>query len=138
MKNKSTVRLFPHRSPPATGQCRDDQLAAALVITSCGSGAEDTSDAGSSSPSGAFPVPIEHTFGTTTIADEPQKVVTWGFDSTDAALALGVVPVAIPCQAYGDDEGVLPWIADQLDELGVDTPPCCPTATRCLRGDRGC
>jgi iron complex transport system substrate-binding protein len=102
-------------------------LTAALVIAGCSSGAEDTSDAGSSAPSGAFPVTIEHTFGATTITGEPQKVVTWGFGSTDAALALGVVPVAIPFQAYGgDDEGVLPWIADQLDELGVDTPTVLP------------
>jgi iron complex transport system substrate-binding protein len=104
-------------------------LAAALVVTSCGSGSDgDTDDAAaSSSSSDAFPVTIEHTFGKTTIEEEPQNVVTWGFGSTDAALALGVVPVAIPFQAYGgDDEGVLPWIADELEELGADTPTVLP------------
>jgi iron complex transport system substrate-binding protein len=103
-------------------------LTTALVITSCSSGSENDADnAGSSSSSGAFPVTIEHTFGETTIDEEPQNVVTWGFGSTDAALALGVVPVAIPFQSYaGDEEGVLPWIADELDELGVDTPTVLP------------
>jgi iron complex transport system substrate-binding protein len=104
-------------------------LAAALVVTSCSSGADggtdDTATPGSSSD--AFPVTIEHTFGTTTIEEEPHNVVTWGFGSTDAALALGVVPVAIPFQAYGgDDEGVLPWIAEELDRLGADTPTVLP------------
>src|SRR3712207_8415598 len=62
-------------------------LATALVLAGCGSGAED--DAAAAAPSGssagAFPVTIEHTFGTTTIDEEPQDVVTWGFGSTDAA-----------------------------------------------------
>ncbi|PZA19975.1 iron-siderophore ABC transporter substrate-binding protein [Modestobacter versicolor] len=104
-------------------------LATALVITSCGSDPDgDTADAATSGGSSdAFPVTIEHTFGETTIEQEPEKVVTWGFGSTDAALALGVVPVAIPFQAYGgDDEGLLPWIAEELDELGVETPTVLP------------
>ena len=101
-------------------------LAAALVLTSCGSGSADDAAAPSSS-SDAFPVTIQHTFGTTTIEEEPQNVVTWGFGSTDAALGLGVVPVAIPFQAYGgDEEGVLPWIAEELDALGADTPTVLP------------
>jgi iron complex transport system substrate-binding protein len=103
-------------------------LAAALVITSCGSGSDGGTDAAaSSSSSDAFPVTIAHAFGETTIEEAPQNVVTWGFGSTDAALALGVVPVAIPFQAYGgDDEGVLPWIAEELDRLGADTPTVLP------------
>jgi iron complex transport system substrate-binding protein len=103
-------------------------LAATLVITSCGSGSEDDApDASSSGSSDAFPVTIEHAFGETTIEEEPKNVVTWGFGSADAALALGVVPVAIPFQQYGGDEnGVLPWIAEELDELGVETPTMLP------------
>jgi iron complex transport system substrate-binding protein len=103
-------------------------LAAALVVTSCSSGSDgDTADAAPGSSSTAFPVTIEHTFGETTIDEQPTDVVTWGFGSTDAALALGVVPVAIPFQAYGGDaDGLLPWIAEELDELGVDTPTVLP------------
>jgi iron complex transport system substrate-binding protein len=106
-------------------------LAAALVLSSCGSSADDdTGDAAATgSSSGAFPVTLEHAFGETTIDDEPERVVTWGFGSTDAALALGVVPVAIPFQEYGgNDQGLLPWIADELDELGVETPTVLPNS----------
>src|SRR3954447_24406349 len=102
-------------------------LAAALVVTSCSSGSDTDDAAAPSSTSDAFPVTIEHTFGETTIDEAPTDVVTWGFGSTDAALALGVVPVAIPFQSYGGDaDGVLPWIADELDALGADTPTVLP------------
>lgn len=103
-------------------------LAAAVLLTACGSDTDDAADAApSTGASAAFPVTIEHTFGETTIDEEPQRVVTWGFGSTDAALALGVVPAAIPFQAYGGDaDGVLPWIADELDELGAETPTVLP------------
>ena len=103
-------------------------LAAAVVLTSCSSGAEDQADAAApTSSAGAFPVSIAHTFGTTTLESAPENVVTWGFGSTDAALALGVVPVAIPFQAYGGDaEGVLPWIAEELAAQGAETPTVLP------------
>lgn len=97
-------------------------LALTFVLTACSSGGDDPSEA-SGSGAGAFPVTIEHALGSTTIETEPERVVTWGFGSTDAALALGVVPVAMPAQPYGGDEqGVLPWIGDELTELGAETP----------------
>lgn len=72
---------------------------------------------------GTFPVTIAHAFGETEIAAEPERVATWGWGSTEAALALGVVPVAMAQQSYGaNDEGVLPWVAEELDELGAETP----------------
>ena len=39
-------------------------------------------------------------------------------------LALGVVPVGMSKANCGDDDGdgVLPWVEDQLDELGAETP----------------
>ncbi len=66
-----------------------------------------------------FPVTIEHKFGSTTIPDEPQRVVTIGFSEQDPVLALGVVPVAIR-DWFGDQPyGVWPWAQD---ELGSATP----------------
>jgi len=77
----------------------------------------------------AFPVTIEHAFGETVIADEPARVVTWGWGSADAAVALGVVPVAIPFEDYGgDDDGVLPWIRERLEDDGTDIPTVLPDA----------
>jgi len=55
------------------------------------------------------------------------RVVAYGWGSADAAIALGVVPVAIPFQSYGGNEdGVLPWISDALDEMGAELPTVLP------------
>ncbi|WP_238586376.1 iron-siderophore ABC transporter substrate-binding protein [Rhodococcus rhodochrous] len=97
-------------------------LTLTFALTACSSGGDDPAEA-SGPGAGAFPVTIEHALGDTTIETEPERVVTWGFGSTDAALALGVVPVAMPAQSYGGDEqGVLPWIGDELTELDAETP----------------
>jgi iron complex transport system substrate-binding protein len=100
--------------------------ALALTISGCASSApEESTD---TAASGSYPVTIEHAFGETTIEAEPERVVTLGWGSTDAALALDVVPVAIPFDGYaGDDEGVLPWVAEALDEMGEDTPIVLPS-----------
>ena len=95
---------------------------AALALAGCTSAAPEES--GSSAASGGdFPVTIEHAFGETEIAAAPERVATWGWGSTEAVLALGVVPVAMAQQAYGANaDGVLPWVAEELDELGEETP----------------
>lgn len=97
---------------------------ATLTIALTGCSAEPAA-APDSAPAadGAFPVTIEHAFGETTIDEAPERVVTWGWASTDSAIALGVTPVAIPFEAYGGDEdGVLPWIREALDERGESIP----------------
>jgi iron complex transport system substrate-binding protein len=112
-------------------------LLAVLVLTSAacgdddggssaGEGAGATTTPGGSEAS-AFPVTITHAFGETVIPTEPTRVVTWGWASADAAIALGVVPVAIPFQDYGaDDEGVLPWIREALEAEGTPIPTILP------------
>lgn len=95
-----------------------------------GAGENTTTSAGSAAGSDAFPVTIEHAFGETTVEEEPARVVTWGWGSADAAIALDVVPVAIPFQAYGGNEdGLLPWIEETLAERGVDIPTILPDST---------
>jgi iron complex transport system substrate-binding protein len=110
-------------------------LAVAMAVASCSSSSDDdTSQAGgqatgSGAATDAFPVTIEHTFGETEITDEPQRVVTWGWGSGDAAIALGVVPVAIPFDDYaGDDDGVLPWIREAVEAEGAEMPEILPNA----------
>ena len=99
----------------------------ALVLSGCGASGGSSAEGSGASASGAFPVTIDHALGSTTIEGEPTRVVTWGFGSTDAALALGVVPVAIPTQTYGgDDRGVLPWIGEALEEMEAETPTMLP------------
>lgn len=101
----------------------------ALSLTACGSEAEpEAPEAGTATADdSAFPVTIEHAFGETTIEEAPMRVVTWGWGAADAAVALGVTPVAMPFQAYGGDEqGVLPWISEALEEAGEEVPTVLP------------
>ncbi|MFF4415522.1 ABC transporter substrate-binding protein [Streptosporangium sp. NPDC001559] len=75
------------------------------------------------SSSDAFPVTIPSALGDAVITKRPERVVTWGWSSQDVVLALGVVPVAMPRNTYGGDaDGVLPWDADKIKELGGATP----------------
>ncbi|MBH0098077.1 iron-siderophore ABC transporter substrate-binding protein [Salinibacterium sp. NSLL150] len=103
--------------------------AALIALSGC---AASTSEGETDAPaaSDAFPVTIEHAFGETVIESEPQRVLTLGWGSGDAVLALGVVPVGMEAQNYGGDEnGVLPWAADALAEMGAETPLIFPATT---------
>lgn len=98
-------------------------LTAALLLAGCSTAASDSST-DAASAEGAT---IEHAFGETTVPADPTNVVTLGWGSTDAAIALGVIPVAIPFDSYaGDENGVLPWVADALDEADAETPTILP------------
>ncbi|MEM9203332.1 MAG: iron-siderophore ABC transporter substrate-binding protein [Actinomycetota bacterium] len=116
--------------------------ALAMVAAACG-GDDDSSDAsGSSSGSDAssaaaeedmaeeemaedvFPVTIEHAFGETVIDEAPERVATVAWANHEVPLALGIVPVVMEFQTWGDDDGdgVLPWVEEKLEELGAETP----------------
>jgi iron complex transport system substrate-binding protein len=105
---------------------------AALVLAGCSSNDSSGGSSGSTGSPGAtgssgatdsFPVSVPSALGTATIKSEPKRVVTWGWSAQDAALALGVVPVAMPKFTYGaDKDGVLPWDAEQLTKLGAANP----------------
>ncbi|GAB4064918.1 iron-siderophore ABC transporter substrate-binding protein [Angustibacter speluncae] len=102
-------------------------LAAALAAC----GGSDTPDGGTTGAAGgddAFEaVTLEHAFGEAEITERPLRVVTWGWGSTDAAIALGVVPVGIPKMVYGaDEEGYMPWTKEALDEAGGEMPTLLP------------
>ena len=95
-------------------------VAAALVVTSCGSdpsedtGAEGSDSTGSSS--GAFPVSVPTAFGDVEVPEEPTRVVAVGWGDAETALALGVQPVgASDWLAFGG-EGVGPWAEGLYDE----------------------
>ncbi|HWH27241.1 MAG TPA: iron-siderophore ABC transporter substrate-binding protein [Pseudolysinimonas sp.] len=92
--------------------------ALSLALAGCSAPADASSD-------GA--ITIEHTFGKSVIPETPKRVVTIGWGSADAAIALGVIPVAIPFQSYGGDKnGVLPWIAEALKKDDAKTPTILP------------
>ena len=95
--------------------------AVALSLSACA----PASDEGESTASdGVFPVTIDHAYGTTTIESKPDRVATVAWANHEVPLALGIVPVGMSKATWGDDDdnGVLPWVEDKLDELGADTP----------------
>lgn len=71
----------------------------------------------------AFPTTIDHAFGATTIEAQPTRVAAISWANQDSAIALGVVPVAMPFASYGGDEnGYLPWTLAGLEALGEERP----------------
>src|SRR5215218_6023640 len=87
-------------------------VAAALVVTGCGSG---TGGAASGS-SGAFPVTVSTAFGDVTVEEEPSRVVALGWSDAETALALGVQPVGASDWLGFGGEGVGPWAEGRYDE----------------------
>lgn len=67
--------------------------------------------------SDAFPLTIEHKFGTITLAKAPQRVVSIGYNTQDALFALGVQPIAVRYW-FGDQaaHGVFPWAEDGAND----------------------
>ncbi len=95
---------------------------AALLLTACGSDdpepsagdpdpSDDTTAAGS-----AYPLTVEHKFGSTTIEEEPERVVSVGYTEQDTLLQLGVVPVGVT-DWYGDQPfATWPWAQELLGD----------------------
>ncbi len=106
--------------------------AAALAVASLGLAACGSDDAPSASgePSGEsssearFPVTIEHAYGETVIESQPERVASVAWMNHEVPLALGVVPVGMSKATWGDDDddGVLPWVEERLEELDAETP----------------
>ena len=98
--------------------------ATALVLSGCaGSAGPDASGGSDAGADGAFPVTISSALGDTTIEQKPERIATWGWGATDAVLALGIQPVAIPSDDYtGGDDRMPPWISDAVDALGGEPP----------------
>ncbi len=99
----------------------------AVVAGACGSDSDDTAsdddatdaaadtDASGGEDTG-FPFELEHKFGTTTVEQVPERVVTVGLTDQDAFLALGVAPVGIT-DWFGDHpHAVWPWAQDLLGD----------------------
>lgn len=96
---------------------------ALLSLSACGStesasAGTPTSTSGGA-PAAAFPVRVEHKYGTTEITKKPERVVTLGLSDQDAVLALGTKPVGA-IDWFGERPyGNWPWTR----ELWGATPP---------------
>ena len=96
--NGVTATLAALLSTASLAACGDDEQAAERPA----------------STGGEFPVTVEHKFGATEVADEPQRVVTVGYTDQDAVLALGVVPVGVGDFLGGYKWRERPWAQDAL------------------------
>ncbi len=100
--------------------------AAALLVAGCGGGTAPTTNTPAAGGGGAFPVTVEHKFGSTTVPAKPTRVVTLGYTDQDAVLALGTVPVGTS-EWYGEKPGALfPWAASKLN--GAPMPTVLPSS----------
>lgn len=94
----------------------------ALLLSGCAAGSAAPTSSESAAGDG-FPVTITSALGDATITKKPERIATWGWGATDAVLALGIQPVAIPADNYsGGDDKMPPWIADAVDKLGGAKP----------------
>lgn len=92
--------------------------AAALAFATQRASAQSTPVA--SPAASAFPVTLEHVYGETTIEQKPERVVTLGWSTYDAVIALGVIPVGIPADTWaGDAEGFLPWTRAAIGDAAL-------------------
>ncbi|WP_217143293.1 iron-siderophore ABC transporter substrate-binding protein [Streptomyces sp. AC627_RSS907] len=113
------------------------RLAAALsaaalgvgLLAGCGSDSSDSSDKASdgtsSAESGAFPVTVEHAFGTTKVTEAPKRVVSVGYTDDQTVLAFGIKPVGMVDQ-YPNPAGRTPDVNTQwpwVKEKWGDTRP---------------
>lgn len=96
----------------------------AVGAAACGNGDDDDASASGSGSgaaeseggaSGAWPVEIEHLYGTTTIEERPERIVSLNVQWTDALLAMDVEPAAINVDQSSGDEDIFPWQEGLLD-----------------------
>ncbi|PNL16910.1 iron-siderophore ABC transporter substrate-binding protein [Micrococcus sp. FDAARGOS_333] len=108
----------------------------ALLLASCAtgpaggdaSGSGDAQDGkgseGSGDAAGAFPVTVEHVYGSTEIPSEPQRVATVSWVNQDVCVALGVVPVGMAAVEFGGNANQsTDWFDAALEEIdGAERP----------------
>ncbi|MFB8776779.1 iron-siderophore ABC transporter substrate-binding protein [Streptomyces broussonetiae] len=118
--------MFRSRSAPRLAAALSSALLLLAAATACGG--DDDSDSAttgagsqaSASGESAFPVTIDHKYGSTTIESEPERIVTVGLTDQDAVLALGKVPVGTTEWLGGYPGAIGPWAEDKLG--GADVP----------------
>lgn len=91
------------------------------LLAGCGSddSADKPSDDAPAAASGAFPVTVEHAFGSTEVTKAPKRVVSVGYTDDQAILAFGVKPVGMvdqypnPAGKSPDINTQWPWVKDK-------------------------
>ncbi|MEV7111058.1 iron-siderophore ABC transporter substrate-binding protein [Streptomyces anulatus] len=91
------------------------------LLAGCGTDSADgkKNDDAPAAAGGAFPVTVEHAFGSTEVSKAPKRVVTVGYTDDQAVLAFGVKPVGMvdqypnPAGQTPDINTQWPWVKDQ-------------------------
>ncbi|MEV7903867.1 iron-siderophore ABC transporter substrate-binding protein [Streptomyces anulatus] len=91
------------------------------LLAGCGTDAADEkkNDDAPAAAGGAFPVTVEHAFGSTEVKQAPKRVVTVGYTDDQAVLAFGIKPVGMvdqypnPAGQTPDINTQWPWVKDQ-------------------------
>jgi iron complex transport system substrate-binding protein len=95
---------------------------AALVSVLPGCANQDNPSAATETPmptaGASFPATVKHRYGSTTVASAPQRVITLGQTDHDAAIALGVVPIAVSGFLGSTYSPFRPW-----NSAGLSTKP---------------
>lgn len=122
------MKLFS-RTPGALRVVAATAAAALVAVTAsaCGAGsgsAESSSQtpaaSGSSAAADSFPVKVKSIYGDTEIKAKPERVVSVSWVNGDTALALDVVPVAMPKVTWGmNANNSTDWADAKLDSLGA-------------------
>lgn len=60
----------------------------------------------------AFPVTIDHKFGTTTVPEYPERVISLGYTDQDPLFALGIEPIAVRYWFGDAPNGIFPWMEE--------------------------
>ena len=93
----------------------------ALSACSTGStadGAGTKGDESAKANSDAFPVTIEHAFGTTELTAAPKRIATVGWNDHDNVASLGLVPVGATKITWGGNaQGSTPWFDEAVQEI---------------------
>ncbi|MGW1957802.1 iron-siderophore ABC transporter substrate-binding protein [Streptomyces sp. NPDC001920] len=92
------------------------------LLAGCGSdsdSADTANDSNNTAAAGAFPVTVEHAFGTTKVEKAPQRVVSVGYTDDQTILAFGIKPVGMtdqypnPAGQSPDINTQWPWVKDK-------------------------
>ncbi|MEU1471090.1 iron-siderophore ABC transporter substrate-binding protein [Streptomyces sp. NPDC005761] len=93
------------------------------LLAGCGSDSADEADKASdkapAAAAGAFPVTVEHAFGSTKITKAPERVVSVGYTDDQTVLAFGIKPVGMvdqypnPAGKTPDINTQWPWVKDK-------------------------
>lgn len=97
-----------------------------FALSACSTGSADSGsgakgEESAAAESGAFPVTIEHAFGSTEITTAPKRIATVGWNDQDVLASFGVLPVGATKITWGGNEqGSTAWFDEAVKEIDPD------------------